>query len=96
MYRALNEFLGQTAVDPTLQNAYRAGKIKSVLRECGFDATTAAKLALLQAPDFEAYLKRVYETVLEEIHQGRPEQHPWPTAGLATPEPALQRRGEAA
>jgi hypothetical protein len=96
MYRALNEFLGRTTIDPTLRAQYRAGRIQEILLECGFDQRTAAQLALLRAPTFEAYLKRVYEVVLGAIHDQRLYRHPWPAAGLAVAEPVFERRGEAA
>lgn len=96
MMDALNEFLGRTTVDSSLERAFEEGRLERALADCGFTPAAAASLSQLEAADFSSYIQVLFTEVMRQETAANAPPHPWPTDGLPLEQIEKQKKSEAA
>jgi hypothetical protein len=92
----LHQFFGRSVVDPGVREAFDAGSITSVLRQCGFANEAAEELGALPAESFDQFLVALYHSVLAKANRQMSSARPLPTTDLAHDPQAREKRDEAA
>lgn len=83
--RLLNQILGRSTIDSTIERAFTDGRIEELLTAYGFPARLSRELASLPAASFGEFATQAYQAV--RLAEEAREERPQPADGLCQTRP---------
>jgi hypothetical protein len=82
LMQALNQLVARSIVDPSVVEAFSAGRIGDVLTELGFVGELNTRLSAISADTFAEYAVCAYRVVKQEENGRKASRLPSPAEGL--------------